>query len=1120
MPYFEKKVNGLSLLKNAGISINVNEVDANNQTALHVAASNDDLVGAEWLIAEGADIGLKDINGYTPLQLAAKHSKTQLVAYFMQLNLPSEVSTTAYQAEVFCYTLGLIVTTFEDIAPTIETFLKHGLNINALNTEGLTPLQFIIRLISQPKYSHLYDNKLAERYGKVIKFLFKYGADKETIYQGLTIFLCAAQVGSKYLINLLTKEKVNVHAKTTEDYPFGAGLSAIHLAGLKKHRELIQLFERQGMKVNEYDANGCRLIQRIILNKDMAWRTKDELIEFLISCNVNILGNNKDGLTVLEAAILFGDPILFNWVLHRVQQADPQFNLEETKLFATQHCQKLMVKLLNDPQATLLPLKDALAILEKIEPLNIVIYVSLARFYHLIGINGSRADQDYIRKAQDTYADLFYNCIGKKIPANVYAEYCQFAYLNKRDYYEVISYAEKVLSTKQDNEIINFSMNDRAIVCEELQHELDFFEALNISSYILTYYIWIKNSKNASLPLHLISEYLTGFAKHAEELQDALTYTLLGHAYKERELYQEAVSAYELAIKLYKPMGDKAEYLTAQRYLELTKPLVNSKLIVTEIRNDDDLFQERIFSGGLKLNSSRIEEAIADFNEAILLKPYSLMGYTHRTIARSYYSDKTALLLDINKMILLYPADPFNFADRGDAYYSLEKLIAAKADFERAIQINPNIPDFYQKLAKVKTNLFEFEAAINDLEKFLQLMPYNSLEYNQLGCLKNILGLYGEAIINLEKAIELFNPCITPRNDLAFACAMRGDYELGLEKVAEAFSLIGIDSDSYEYAEANYALAVIKRLQGDYDSALEHIDLAMKCNVTSIVMKFYEYYTLRAEILILSKKYELAVKALQRIINEEEENTVWTYALYGYALYHTGNSNEANGYLQQALACQEIIYPDLSYLWCGKLHYALGHKKQAFDGLAQALKVNPRGLYIYEARAELALLEQKFDLALADYNYLLEREPENVLWQQKLTEAKQKIATQPQASLAVSTLFTPLLSNNNSIFTEEQVKQFRDTVLFATALSDISVTLIEQTISIKFTDDVGLAEKIEILKDKCKIPSINNIYLKSRSICIDAVSIKAAETLLATIRWVLDDSDNLEQEAKFKQLIL
>ena len=49
------------------------------ETPLHVAVKNDSIKVGELLISKGADINAKDNKGKTPLQLAKKSSKMELL---------------------------------------------------------------------------------------------------------------------------------------------------------------------------------------------------------------------------------------------------------------------------------------------------------------------------------------------------------------------------------------------------------------------------------------------------------------------------------------------------------------------------------------------------------------------------------------------------------------------------------------------------------------------------------------------------------------------------------------------------------------------------------------------------------------------------------------------------------------------------------------------------------------------------------------------------------------------------------------------------------------------------------------------------------------------------------
>jgi cytohesin len=105
--------NGLGKVAKIIISMggNVNLKEVNGYTPLHIAASYGSIDVAEVLISNGADIDSKDLDGYTPLHAAADRN----------------------------------VSGGNDIA-IAKILISHGADINTKNNRGATPLDLAVKI--------------------------------------------------------------------------------------------------------------------------------------------------------------------------------------------------------------------------------------------------------------------------------------------------------------------------------------------------------------------------------------------------------------------------------------------------------------------------------------------------------------------------------------------------------------------------------------------------------------------------------------------------------------------------------------------------------------------------------------------------------------------------------------------------------------------------------------------------------------------------------------------------------------------------------------------------------------------------------------------------------------
>ena len=128
-------------------------------------------------------------------------------------------------------------------------------------------------------------------------------------------------------------------------------------------------------------------------------------------------------------------------------------------------------------------------------------------------------------------------------------------------------------------------------------------------------------------------------------------------------------------------------------------------------------------SGTKKYNCGQYEEAIADYDQAILLNPENPLIYYARGAAKYELNQYEEAIADYNQAILLNPENPLIYRARGLAKYKLDRYEEAIADYEETISLDPS--DLYAYYARGEANekLGKDEEAIAD--------------YNQVGRLES-----------------------------------------------------------------------------------------------------------------------------------------------------------------------------------------------------------------------------------------------------------------------------------------------------------------------------------------------------------------------------------------------
>ncbi len=145
--------------------------------------------------------------------------------------------------------------------------------------------------------------------------------------------------------------------------------------------------------------------------------------------------------------------------------------------------------------------------------------------------------------------------------------------------------------------------------------------------------------------------------------------------------------------------------------------------------------------GEAKFYRNDYQGAIADFNEAIRLRPNYVIAYARRGLAFSALDDKTSASRDFKTAINLPVRTAEDYCGRGVAKNELGDKEGALADFNQAIRLQPDYADAYNSRGFVKYALGDKRGAIADLQEAARLFQRkgNVEMYNNTQDLLNLM---------------------------------------------------------------------------------------------------------------------------------------------------------------------------------------------------------------------------------------------------------------------------------------------------------------------------------------------------------------------------------------------
>jgi tetratricopeptide (TPR) repeat protein len=155
-------------------------------------------------------------------------------------------------------------------------------------------------------------------------------------------------------------------------------------------------------------------------------------------------------------------------------------------------------------------------------------------------------------------------------------------------------------------------------------------------------------------------------------------------------------------------------------------------------------------------DEGRTEEALADYNSAITMKPD---GALYNSRAKLYFDLKKydLALENYNKAIALDSTQGEYYINRGAVNALTNNMQTALGDFNKGLQLKPDHANGYKNRSLIFQSLGQWENAISDITKYLSMHPEDADLWYERGRINNVLNKPAEALPDIDKAIQLNN---------------------------------------------------------------------------------------------------------------------------------------------------------------------------------------------------------------------------------------------------------------------------------------------------------------------------------------------------------------------------
>uniref|UniRef100_A0A6P7H3I6 Ankyrin-3-like n=1 Tax=Diabrotica virgifera virgifera TaxID=50390 RepID=A0A6P7H3I6_DIAVI len=289
----------LLLKRNANVNASLNRFNQYVPPPLHLAAVCGRLDVLTLLIAYGASLETKSMDGLLPIHIAAQKGNFNIVKYFVEnklyhvdicgnnLRTPLICAVVGGHTEIIEFliqcdadvkkadvfdTTALHYACQENLKDIIEILIRRGSNLDAKTYNGETPLHICVRkgyleaakrLIESGARSHLEGGvsgnspvHLAAQYNQqeILEYLFKMGisANFQTV-DGYSLLHVAARFNQPQIVTFLLQNGANIEGKI-----ISRGTTALHLASSSNCCDVIKVLLNKGADVMATDKKGRR----------------------------------------------------------------------------------------------------------------------------------------------------------------------------------------------------------------------------------------------------------------------------------------------------------------------------------------------------------------------------------------------------------------------------------------------------------------------------------------------------------------------------------------------------------------------------------------------------------------------------------------------------------------------------------------------------------------------------------------------------------------------------------------------------------------------------------------------------------------------------------------------
>lgn len=175
--------------------------------------------------------------------------------------------------------------------------------------------------------------------------------------------------------------------------------------------------------------------------------------------------------------------------------------------------------------------------------------------------------------------------------------------------------------------------------------------------------------------------------------------------------------------------------------------------------------------GNALLQKGRVNEAIAQFNEALKIDPNYAVGQSNLGNALLRIGRTEESLAHIERALEIDPRNAEAENNLGNTLLQMGRMEEAATHYGKAIAIDPHYAEAYNNLGALFLQMGRFDESLANLQKALTIDPESPQAENNLGNTLLRMGRASEALAHYDKAVALAPNDVNSLNNLAWLLA-------------------------------------------------------------------------------------------------------------------------------------------------------------------------------------------------------------------------------------------------------------------------------------------------------------------------------------------------------------